>query len=67
MCLGRAAEEDQRPVTADDFHLLLESIKLYFEAAPMEDEELDGMSEEDREALALLGEFLQDELEGECS
>lgn len=58
------AEEDQRPVTADDFHLLLESIKLYFEAAPMEDEELDGMSEEDREALALLGEFLQDELEG---
>ena len=48
----------------DDYRLLLEAIQLYFTAAPVEDEELDGMNEEDREILAMIGGMLQDELEG---
>ncbi|GAB4821535.1 hypothetical protein N2152v2_008581 [Parachlorella kessleri] len=48
----------------DDYKLLLEAIQLYFTAAPVEDEELDGMNEEDREVLAMIGGMLQDELEG---
>lgn len=59
-----AAGEGEDEVGPEDWRLLLEAIRLYFTAAPVEDEELDGLNELDREILAAIAGVLSEEFEG---